>query len=420
VTKEPLFRKEVVDARRNQWLGGVSLVQPLRGWIFVGLFSALALCILLFLFFGGYTQRSRVTGQLIPSGGLSTIMAPSTGIVDSVFVLEGEIVVAGQPLALVSVPRSLASGKDVSEALTDSLRRRQNGTTAESLAQNTLIRAQMDGVEMQLRLARAELYGMQEEAATRDEQVRLAQSVLQRYRTLSAEHHVSELDLKRQEQLVLEQIAERQELDRQRRSVMRTVAQLEQRLAELPAQKAAYEAAFEQELAAIEREIVDTQRGSQVLVKSPKGGLVASRVIEPGESVQLGQPLFTVLPEGTGLEAQLLVPSRSIGFIKPGDEVVLRYPTFPYQKFGHHYGTVSQVSRSSLAILQTRNDSTGNEPVYRVRVNLKDQSVMAYGKPEPLRPGMLVEADILGDSRKLYEWVLEPLYSVYGSGGMSE
>ena len=40
---------------------------------------------------------------------------------------------------------------------------------------------------------------------------------------------------------------------------------------------------------------------------------------------------------------------------------------------------------------------------------------MAYGKPEPLRPGMLVEADILGESRKLYEWVLEPLYSVYGS-----
>ena len=55
------------------------------------------------------------------------------------------------------------------------------------------------------------------------------------------------------------------------------------------------------------------------------------------------------------------------------------------------------------------------EPVYRVRVELEAQSIMAYGKPEPLRPGMLVEADILGENRELYEWVLEPLYSVYGS-----
>ena len=56
-----------------------------------------------------------------------------------------------------------------------------------------------------------------------------------------------------------------------------------------------------------------------------------------------------------------------------------------------------------------------SEPVYRLRVELEAQTIMAYGTPEPLRPGMLVEADILGENRKLYEWMLEPLYSVYGS-----
>jgi len=57
------------------------------------------------------------------------------------------------------------------------------------------------------------------------------------------------------------------------------------------------------------------------------------------------------------------------------------------------------------------------QPGYRVRVELEAQTIMAYGTHEPLRPGMLVQADILGESRKLYEWVLEPLYSVYGSIG---
>jgi membrane fusion protein len=49
-----------------------------------------------------------------------------------------------------------------------------------------------------------------------------------------------------------------------------------------------------------------------------------------------------------------------------------------------------------------------------VLVEIERQAITAYGKAEPLRPGMLVDADILGEKRKLYEWVLEPLYSVQG------
>ena len=39
---------------------------------------------------------------------------------------------------------------------------------------------------------------------------------------------------------------------------------------------------------------------------------------------------------------------------------------------------------------------------------------MAYGKTQPLQAGMLLEADVLQDTRRLYEWVLEPLYSLTG------
>ncbi len=60
---------------------------------------------------------------------------------------------------------------------------------------------------------------------------------------------------------------------------------------------------------------------------------------------------------------------------------------------------------------------TENQPHYRVIVALRRQSVMAYGMPEPLRPGMLLEADILGERRRLIEWIFEPLYSVQGRVG---
>ena len=126
---------------------------------------------------------------------------------------------------------------------------------------------------------------------------------------------------------------------------------------------------------------------------------------------------MSLLPNGSQLQAQLLVPSAAVGFIEPGDLVLLRYQAYPYQKFGHHRGRVIRVSRS--AMVPATGDGQSTEPYYRVLVALDQQSITAYGKPEPLRPGMRVDADILGERRKLYEWVLEPLYSLKGklSGG---
>ena len=412
-----LFRKEVLEARRDQWLGGISLVQPVRGWILAGFAISAALLVLAFLFFGDYTRRSRVSGQLVPSAGLVTVMAPAAGVIERLLVGEGESVSQGQALAIVSVPRALASGESVADALNEVLQRRQAGAARESQSREALMRAQAAGFERQLRIAREEFEGIAEEAATRDEQVRLARKILERYRRLSGDHFVSELELQQQEHIVLEQVSARQALERQRRSILRTIAQLEQSLAEMPAQQATQDAVLEQELAAIARDRVQAQTGAELLVKAPAAGIVASRVVETGQAVQTGQPLLTVLPEGSSLEAQLLLPSRAIGFIEPGDNVLLRYQAFPHQKFGHHRGTVKQVSRSALA--QQNSAMAGSvgpsEPVYRLRVELEAQTIMAYGTPEPLRPGMMVEADILGEKRKLYEWVLEPLYSVYGS-----
>ena len=139
---------------------------------------------------------------------------------------------------------------------------------------------------------------------------------------------------------------------------------------------------------------------------------MASRLVEAGQAVQSGQPILSLLPEGSRLRAQLLVPSSAIGFVKRGDRVLLRYQAYPYQKFGSHGGTVVRVSKSAIGANAGREGT--NESVYRVLVELDGQSVLAYGHAEALRPGMLLEADILGERRRLYEWILEPIYSITG------
>jgi len=54
------------------------------------------------------------------------------------------------------------------------------------------------------------------------------------------------------------------------------------------------------------------------------------------------------------------------------------------------------------------------EPVYRITVRPARQSVTAYGDEVPLHPGMQLDADIALEKRRLYEWLLDPLYTITG------
>ena len=55
---------------------------------------------------------------------------------------------------------------------------------------------------------------------------------------------------------------------------------------------------------------------------------------------------------------------------------------------------------------------TVREPVYRVDVKLDAQNVVSGTQTLPLRPGMSVNADILQEKRKVWEWVFEPVLSL--------
>ncbi|HFW6752016.1 TPA: secretion protein HlyD, partial [Citrobacter freundii] len=57
---------------------------------------------------------------------------------------------------------------------------------------------------------------------------------------------------------------------------------------------------------------------------------------------------------------------------------------------------------------------TVNEGHYRVIVEPKLSYILAYGKKETLRPGMLLEGDVSLDTRYLWEWLTEPIWSLKG------
>lgn len=414
---QPLFRPEVLEAKRGSWLGGISLAQPLRLWLLTLAAATAATAIVLFVTFGTYTRRSTVAGQLVPSQGLATVLAPATGVVTRLDAVEGVRVQVGAALAVVSVPRATLASGDTQVALEQQLGQRQAGLMSAQEAQQRQLQAQAQGTREQLAVAQRELRQIESEVATRRDQIRIANETLERLRRLEDGQYVSVLQIKQQEAGVLEYTGQMQGLQRQAIGTRRLIAQLQQAVRELPAQERASEAGFQRELAQLEQERVQTQAGGALVVKAPVAGVVATQVVKPGQAVQAGQPLMTLLPGDGRLEAELLVPSRAIGFIEPGDRVLLRYQSFPYQKFGHQEGRVAAISRSALSPSELgalSGNAQQGEPFYRVTVSLARQAITAYGKPESLRPGMVLDADVLGERRALIEWIFEPLYSLGG------
>ncbi len=415
---QDLFRKEVLDARQAGWLGGISLVQPPGLRLLTAAAVIVSLVVALFLHFSNYTYRSRVAGQLVPSQGLVTVLAPASGVLSEVNAAEGEALGAGALLAVVTMPRATPLDGDTVTALRQHQQQRRAGLEAAQAAEQHLLDAKAEGLAAQLAAARTELAQIKAEITTRQQRRAIAEEIFEQMQLLARERHVSELQLRQQQSAALDQLAELQLLQRQAAGTQRMITQLQHALAELPAQREASVAGLQRELALLEQEQVETEARSVLTVSAPVAGTVATQLAKQGQAVQAGQPMLILLPADSRLEAELLVPSRAIGFIAHGDDVLLRYQAFPYQKFGHHRGRVSRISRSAInpgELGPHRADGgAGREPFYRVTVTLAAQAVTAYGRAEPLKPGMLLEADVLGERRRLVEWVFEPLYSVKG------
>jgi membrane fusion protein len=114
------------------------------------------------------------------------------------------------------------------------------------------------------------------------------------------------------------------------------------------------------------------------------------------------------------MHVELLVPTRAIGFVKPGQEVVLRYEAFPYERFGQYRGVINDIGRNVWTQGEKIGPLSAKEPVYRVDVKLDRQNVTALGQDFALRPGMLVNGDLLLEKRTIIEWIFEPLLQLKG------
>ena len=92
-------------------------------------------------------------------------------------------------------------------------------------------------------------------------------------------------------------------------------------------------AQIERQLASTEQELTESEARRSISITAPETGIATAIGVDTGQAIDGSKPLLSVVPKGAQLVAELYAPSRSVGFIKAGDQALLRYQAFPYQKF---------------------------------------------------------------------------------------
>lgn len=416
-----LFRPEVLEENRASWLGPV-LIEPTprSRWVAYAA-AAIAIGFILLLLLGSASRKVPMTGWVVPEQGLARIVATQPGIISTIHVKEGSRVTRGTRLITLSGELRTQGDLGARGEVLLRLQERRDSLVRTRATQDSLFDQQ--GREMALRLAalQSEVRLLNQEVTLQKSRVELSRQMVARETEMRERGLIALPRLQRTKQEELDQSSRLQALMRNLSTQQRELLALQGQIQEHPLKRSGQMQQIERDLAAINQEIIEAETRRGIVVTAPEDGIVTAIFADQGTSVSTGTPLLTVVPEQSSLQVHLYSPSRGIGFLQVGQKVLLRVQAFPYQKFGFQEGRVAAISRSASApaelpphVSGASGASASPEPVYRVTVDLGSQTVRAYGEQAKLVSGMRVDADVLVESRRLIEWMFEPLFAITG------
>jgi HlyD family secretion protein len=220
---------------------------------------------------------------------------------------------------------------------------------------------------------------------------------------------------------LLESRERRQEVEREMVSTRNRTLELRKQLAEAEAEKLSFAKDWRQksteDLVAVRRErnsvaeqVNKAERRSRLIELAAPADAVVLEVAankSTGSVVRESEQLFTLVPLGVALEAEIQIESQDIGFVKLTDPVRLKIDAFPYQKHGLIKAELDKLGQDAF----TRDSGTGAaRPAFyvgRTRVNMNELHNLP--KQTQLIPGMTLSAEIVVGKRSVMSYVMYPV-----------
>ncbi|ENU93605.1 hypothetical protein F971_00863 [Acinetobacter vivianii] len=414
--RDNIFREEVFDERKNKWIGEVILIRPLS-FTFYSIFSLFVVfTIVVFFICGSYTKRSSVQGQLIPSSGLVKVYSTEVGVILKKNVNEGQNIKKGDILYEISLERIGTNG-DIQDAISSQVKLRNLSLKNELVQVETLQKNEKLEIQNKINTYKIDLIKINGLIDGQKKRVDIAKNILSRYKSLLQNDYITFEQYQQKNDIFLEQDSKLQDIVRNKNSILSDLKQQEIMVNGLNAKQHQHLEQLKRDIVLTDQELTESQSKKNLIIKASSSGIATAVNVQEGQYINTSTILLSIIPENSKLIAELYIPSNMIGFIKVGDKVLFRYEAYPYQKFGHAEGRIISVSKASLLSSDLPNNSIitqEQKSIYIVKAKIDKQSIMAYGNQQQLQVGMIFEADILQETRSLYEWVFEPLISISG------
>lgn len=415
-----LFRQQAIEHMTVRQYGSVVLTRNASHQFLTYIFVILALLLIIFFATFETTRKVPIQGILVPTAGVTRVFPNQVGVIKEVRVKDGQFVREGQTLFVISSERSTSDLRSTEALISELLAQRRDSFRNELRQAKVQSKHRRAALHQRALDLQSEIRRLDNQAHMQKQRIVLSEQNLARFSQLKATNYISAAQFQEREAELLDQQQRLLEIERIRSTVQRDLASTQAEEKDSALQALRDENALHRNAATLEQDLTENEARREILVRARQSGTITTIAVNTGQTVGAATSLASILPEGSELEAEMYVPSRAVGFIKPGMAALLRYQAFPYQKFGQHPASVREVATTSVrpeelsASIAVVPGAAQAEPVYRIRLKLNQQTVQAYGAAIPLRSGMLVDASVMLEHRKLYEWVLEPLFSISG------
>jgi membrane fusion protein len=400
-----LFRQEVIDAGRDRLAGTVVAAMPPNSRLYATVVMLFAAALVAILLLGQYATRTQVKGVVAYDAGIARVYPNAPAEIRRIHVRTGMQVNAGDPLVTVS----LAQGRDAIGSQLAEYARQDAELGRQQELVSRLGSTGTAALEQQKASLTEAIASLERQRSLAAAQINLAEASTRRAARLAAEGAGSQRQVEDARAATLARRAEVESINERiisQRETLRAIdAQVTQRLIEASrgqSEVGAQRAALAEQRAAL-------LRTDQLTLTAPVAGEIGDIGGEVGQRARPETSLVTIVPRGSRLEVWLYAPSRSIGFVTPGQEVRLLFDAFPYQKYGAGSGTVTALSQVPIDPGVIDSALGIEEPVFRIRVRIDEAPARVTDAQGRLRPGMTLTANLIRERRSLWEVIFNPI-----------
>lgn len=411
---DKLFREEVIASRAASIFGDVSVGTGLASTLLSLASLVLAALLIALLIFGTYSRKEHAAGYLVPSAGLIAIYSPRSGVVTQVNVKEGESVKAGAPILTVTALRHATSGIELGRSRIERLNRERRLIMAQIGRQEQLSKLQMQKGRENIEALKRQLANSDGQRKDALERLAILRRIVGRLKELRGQDNVAPSELDARQASLLQAQRDVHVLEGNIDRIEGKISELMSTQRQIPLRLEIQRGDLSSRALEIQRSLDEAEVARSTVIHAPIAGKVTTIIARPGMNVNPHRRLLSIIPLHSKLQAELLIPTRAIGFIRKGQAVELRYDAFPYQKYGLYRGRITSISSTVL----NPEDQTGpirlSAPAYRAIAKLNSELITVYGRRVALQPGLTLKADIVRDRRTIIEWIFDPLLAAAG------